>query len=370
MSTPFLRFRLTFKVCTPLHIGAGQTYLRDYDFRIEPGPQERVRLIDVDRALELLDEREFEQVRDGQVAAKLPARHAAAATREVLPCWGSRRVGQDIHAFIRDGLGNVYVPGSTLKGAFRSALLDAWVARQPLPTVQQAVRGPMRDRPSRERAARLLEQAAFDVEVPNTRPGSDFPNRDANRWLRMSDAPFDSGPGLAAAEVQVRSSGSRGDQAIPLWVEAVTPGSTFRSELTLAPGSFSPWRELDRDRRSLWGDDLLGVLKRWGEALRSIEVDHWRRRDAAVASAFEGALSGSPYDIYVPLGFGTGWTAKTVGRHLMRDRQLMADLLQVYKISRSKAPDPAAFPAGRRVVNTNGGWVPLGWVALTRVDQL
>ncbi|PFG73553.1 type III-A CRISPR-associated RAMP protein Csm5 [Tepidiforma thermophila] len=357
-----LRFRLTVRVLTPLHIGSGIRYHRDYDFRDEGGTQ--VRLVDVDRALELLPDQLIPRIADGRIAAALSGELLGRATRAVLPVYGTRAVGQDLLGFIRDGMGRVYLPGSTLKGAFRSALLDAFV-QQNRDTVRELVRsggGP------REQAARGVEQRAFDVDVERTRPGGDFPNRDINRWLRLADAFPANEPKMVASEVQVRSDSPRGRQAIPVWVEAVSPGAEFSTTLTITPVEWSPWRELDKGRKELFGSNLLGVLQTWGAALREIELEHWRRHDPDVATNFEGKVPAG--EIVFPVGFGTGWVAKTIGRHLRDDRNLMQLLLNRYRLSRSKSPDPGNFPVGHRVVDGPGGWLPMGWVMVSEAQPV
>ncbi len=357
-----LRFRLTVRVLTPVHIGSGIRYHRDYDFRDEGGKQ--VRLVDVDRALELLPEQEIPRIADGRIAAALSGQLLERATRAVLPVYGTRAVGQDLLGFIRDGMGRVYLPGSTLKGAFRSALLDAF-AQQNRDTVRKLVRS---GGGSREQAARGIELEAFDVEIERTRRGNDFPNRDINRWLRLADAFPVSEPDMVASEVQVRSNSARGRQAIPVWVEAVSPGAAFSTTLTITPGEWSPWKELDPERKKLFGSNLLGVLQTWGAALREIELEHWRRHDPGVATNFEGKVPVG--QIVFPVGFGTGWVAKTIGRHLRDDRELMRQLLERYRLSRSKAPDPANFPMGHRVVDGPGGWLPMGWVMVSEAQPV
>ncbi len=361
------RYVIDVEVRTPLHIGAGDRYLRDYDFIVQqlPGQAPAVRIFDVEAALDMLDDAALQRARSGTIAKALPAALYGRVTRAVLPVHGTRAVGQDIHAFIRDGLGRLYLPGSSLKGAFRSALLDAYAREQPakvLASVRQLAGG----RLGRESAARPLEESVFSAELPNTRPGSDAPNRDINRWLRISDAYPGREPRIVAAEVQVRSTSSRGNQAIPLWVEAAGPGTVFRAPLTLIPSQFSPWKELDDERKRIFGSNILECLKTWGRALADAELDYWRRHDPAVADRFQGIVDKPALAVF-PIGFGTGWLSKTIGMHIRNapgGNELMRQLIHQFRLSRSRAPDPATFPVGHRVIDGPGGPLPMGWVAI------
>ncbi len=358
---PFHRFRLTIETRTPLHIGSGLRYHRDYDFVVEGT---FVRLVDVDRALDSLPDADVNRMRDGRVAALLPAGQRDRYTRSLLQVHGSREVGQDLLGLIRDGNGAPYIPGSSLKGAFRSALLDEFLRQDP-----QLARRKARELLSRghrrEFVARDLESEAFDVELERTSRNADAPNRDINRWLRISDAYPREQFQPIAAEIQVRSSSSRGQQAIPVWVEAIPAGVRFAAELSLTPESFAPWSKLDQTRRHLFGDDLLGVLQAWGAACRANELDYWRRVDSAVASRFAGAVAEESRSF--PLGFGTGWLSKTIGRHLRGDEQLLKELITKFGLSRSRSPDPKNFPMGHRVIDGPGGPVPPGWVEIVEV---
>ncbi len=361
---PFHRFLLTIETRTPLHIGSGLRYHRDYDFVVEGT---RVRLVDVDRALDSLPDADVNRMRDGRVAALLPAGQRDRFTRSLLPVHGSRVVGQDLLGLIRDGNGAPYIPGSSLKGAFRSALLDGFLRQNP-----QLARRKARELLSRgqrpEFPARDLESEAFDVALERTRRNADAPNRDINRWLRISDAYPQRQFQPIAAEMQVRSASSRGRQAIPVWVEAIPAGFRFAAELSLTPESFAPWSQLDQPRRDLFGKvskDLNGVLQAWGAACRADELDYWCRVDSAVASRFAGAVAEESRSF--PLGFGTGWLSKTIGRHLRGDEQLLKELITNFGLSRSRSPDPKNFPMGHRVIDGPGGPVPPGWVEIVEV---
>lgn len=368
------RFDIELEVRTPLHIGGGLQYQRDYDFIVEtlPGQGPVVRLFDVDAALELMGDEELERVRNGAIAAALPAGLYRRATRALLAIHGTRNVGQEVHAAIRDGEGRLYLPGSSLKGAFRSALLDAY-ARAHIEQVLRLVREITRNPGSRERAARRLENEAFSVDLRGTRPGDDAPNRDVNRVFRIGDAYPIGELEVVAAEVQVRSSSARGQQRIPIWVEALAPGSRFMAELTLPPRDFSPWNELDDERKQLFGNDLLACLRTWGDTLAEVELNYWRRTDLDVARRFEGAIyragtaTARPLAVF-PLGLGTGWLSKTIGTHIRAapgGRDLMQQLITAFQLSRSRSPDPQTFPVGHRLIDSPGGPLPMGWVAIT-----
>lgn len=369
----FHRFRFVFRVCTPIHIGSGQRYVSEYDFRVEDRPQAKlVRVIDINRALERITEAELTRFGDGKIASHLSPAVAKEMTLAELPVFGTRSVGKEILGAIRDGHGRLYIPGSSLKGWFRSALLDAWVTAH-RDQALELVRRTVEDKSLKKSPAAELEEAAFSVDVRKAEDAQ-FPNRDINRWVHISDAYFKNDMRAAACEVQVRSKSSRGKQSIPVWAECILPGSFFDAEVKFTVQDLSPWNELDEERKHLFGGDIINLLHDYSRHLIEAEEQYWSRHDQDVARRFRGALHGSNANterpVYFPLGFGTGWLSKTIGRHLRSDPGLMRELLQRYALSRSKSPDPAAFPVGHRVVDGPAGWVPMGWVALAEVHPL
>ncbi|MER3421396.1 MAG: hypothetical protein C4290_13125, partial [Chloroflexota bacterium] len=121
----FSTWRVTLVVQSALHIGDGTKYVEGADFVLEPfGAPTTARLIDVDRALALLSEREIAAARDGMIARVLGDERRQQVTIAELRLHRFRQEATpgEVLALIRDAHGRPYIPGSSLKGAFRSTV--------------------------------------------------------------------------------------------------------------------------------------------------------------------------------------------------------------------------------------------------------
>jgi len=168
-------YTLNLMTLSPLHVGTGQELLRDYDYAVRNG---RTWRIDEDALLDAaLGEGEFDEALLRRPAAELlqPAdfRPDSGLFRYVVK--GAPRSGQK-GARLREQIKNVfdqpYLPGSSLKGAFRSAIFDWALAQNP-----QAL-DTRRLKDSRKWAAQPIEQALLGRN----------PNYDLLRALHVSDS--------------------------------------------------------------------------------------------------------------------------------------------------------------------------------------
>ncbi len=175
---------------TPVHIGGGQQWTKqDYVIRdgklcrIDPARvvigmgEARRRLFEqaVDRGdLQAADRILKEMVREEDILERIPlgpASHAALEDAQNNP----RRWGE-VTPFIRTG-GRPFIPGSSIKGAIRTALLSATVAERGIPDAKAVIQKAGR------RAPDALQQWAFDYDPGRT-------EQDPFRFLEVADVPL------------------------------------------------------------------------------------------------------------------------------------------------------------------------------------
>lgn len=184
------RHALELEVLTPLHVGAGGPALQfDYDvvwanrlfwaLNTEQAIAERLSLEDIERGVE---------PRISHLVRRDEYRHYVRYTVEF-----SHEVNEaprELLPLARDVDDRPYLPGSSLKGAARTALAYAFVADQLARAHGDLARTPVGQaiaralqRPRREWFARPLEIALFQL-------GDRFdPNHDLLRALRVYDSP-------------------------------------------------------------------------------------------------------------------------------------------------------------------------------------
>ena len=364
-------YDLTVSVLTPLHIGTGRELLNEYDYAIHNGRTWRL------NESALLD---AQNVADTEMAATLartpPAgllqdqdfRPDSGLFRYVLR--GTPRSGAEgaqLREQIKDVFDRLYLPGSSLKGALRTALAwNVWRQRKMSPEIKEIGR-------RRQWAGQGYEQEIF---------GRD-PNRDFLRALHVSDsAPMDAGHLLL---LNARVMNRRGDLAAPIEMEAIAPDTQFHLTLKVDDALFSEWAVHNRLR--LNGKDLLADLPRAVQnhslTLARQEFTWFENINSArqLAGFYQQVVSSRlpARRFLISLGWGTGWASKTFGPHLQADPDFMERIVRDFRLARGRRQPGDPFPKSRRVVvqigrDRQGSPVerpvaPLGWCLIEMKER-
>jgi CRISPR-associated protein Csm5 len=354
---------------TPLHIGSGQTLLNRFDYVIY---RTRTWRLNEDRLLaaqeiddpalaetlmtqppgDLLDDNSYDPESD-------LFRYVIRGTPR------SRDRGAQVIEQIKDAYDRPYLPGTSIKGAIRTAL--AWVAwgeRHLQPELRKLNRSP-------RWAGQKYEREIFGRN----------PNEDLLRALHVSDsAPVDTEQlMLANARVFHRS----GKMASPIEMEALKPDTVFELTVKIDSVLFSAWA----GRRGLRGSDLLKALpaKIQQHTAQRIATEAAWFDDVPNAESILGFYRGLPQSglpetmCLLQFGWGTGWDDKTFGSRLQEDTRFMESILASrrqggYGLARGRREFGDAFPKSRRVLvqvrrNRSGAIIerprsPLGWALL------
>jgi CRISPR-associated protein Csm5 len=372
---------------TPLHIGTGNTLMKDIDF-VSEGQQ--TRRLDVDRILsELWDEnlsRRATPPRPAELLQSIPR-----AEWEPYTAYMARGaiVAGSTGAQLREQIKTVdfqpYIPGSSIKGAIRTAL--GWAG---WPEAVRERLDPQRDfRTTAKFAGQPLEDKLF-------RPAAgrgDGPNKDLLRALQTGDmrvTKFENGYQICNVRVA-----SRTKYDSPIECEAIGKDARFRGQWTLHDHLFDPSAQALglKDRRG-WVDLNNLVARINAHSLAQLE---WLKRDFLAKKELDGSrkqaefceglrqqietLSGNRCVLRV--GWGGGWDNKTFSSRLSTAPSGSAEMfernvIQGYKLYRGKGRrqpgDP--FPTTRRVVvrekgrdyqiDSMFGWVLLDFKAIER----
>lgn len=275
----------------------------------------------------------------------------------------------EVYEQIKDVADRLYLPGSSLKGAIRSAL--AWdAARSPaVAALQQAVeRGP-------KNADDAIEEEAF-LGAPRMQRRINNTVRDVLRALRISDsAPVAMAPDLLAVRIY-RSRSAQGLIAL----EAIPANVEFRATLQIerypleshvarSVLDFGDWQ------RRLQPEELAAACRRRAARLIDGELAYFNRQtDAVELIRFYTDLRArlermDAHSFLLPIGWGAGWRSKTLDDRL-RDgterESVFAQIVQRHTLKKHKSAGfrPGdAFPETRKVVMRGRlPWRPLGWV--------
>ena len=296
----------------------------------------------------------------------------------------------EIREAIKTGDKRPYIPGSTLKGAIRTALLaeilsesDA-VYNESLGQIETLIQQGPRGNPRREQPARRIEALVF---------GKD-PNHDLFRALQVSDTtPLDSDAleiGLAwtvtlnANDQLVQKVENR--REYKNFVEHIQTGKRLTFTLKTDELLFR-----EREKKRLGFTDLqIKTLSEIAEVCRTetaAEID-WEQAfyedyDVPEIANFYDRLIAANNTLpegafFLQIGWGTGYNAHTVTSLFTKDKNadenLSMDLRERFRLGESRSRhgdyDRREFPKTRRILYQGENPVaPLGWVKLSPVED-
>lgn len=367
-------YRVRATTLTPLHIGSGRDLLHEYDYAIAQGRTWRINEDTLLAGQDIDDPRLADQLARTPPAQLLrPAdfkpdsdlfRYVIRGTPR------SRGRGAQVREQLKDPYDRPYLPGSSLKGALRTAL--GWIRWEQLNLQPDPTKLGRR----RQFAARWYEEEIFAIH------GGKAPNHDLLRALQVSDsAPLDPGA-LMLVNARVLSRG--GKLGSPIELEAVKPGIDFELTVKVDEALLSDWAR--RHRLELQGGELLHQLPKavriyaaqrlkaeraWFAAIPNAQglADYYRELLRTLADARRTGNA-----CLIQVGWGGGWDSKTFGSRLRDDPQFMTRMISDFRLRRGRARSNTPFPSSRRAVvqirrGANGGVVetprtPLGWLRL------
>lgn len=340
-------YDVTVTTITPLHIGSGGELLNDYDYVIRNGRTWRINEDALLDARNVDDPKIAEQLARTKPAQLLEPKdyHEGSPYFRYILRGAPRSTGEgaQLREQLKDAYDRPYLPGTTLKGALRTALgWYLWDARKLQPESRLLNR-------KREFAARQYEQTLF---------GKD-PNHDLLRALQVGDSEPLGADRLMVANARVIN--RRGDLKAPIEMEAVAPESVFHLTMKLDRQLFSDWAKAGG--LNLRGDKLL-------EQLAQVVGRHTQERVTREAAWFAKTQGGVRIAQFyqqlaqtrtgnrrflIALGWGTGWEDKTFGTRLLADKPFMQHILREYRLTRARQQDKQdkdaaiIFPTSRRV---------------------
>jgi len=352
-------YDVTISLLTPLHIGSGRELRRDYDYVTHAG---KTWVMDADAFLEAIYLRDgkFDERIIGRPAAELlqpqDFREDSSYFRYVLS--GQPRAqghGAVLREQYKDAFQRPYLPGSTIKGALRTVL--AWHGFQ-----QQKLKldvGEMSG--SRSWAGQPLERKLFGQN----------PNYDLLRALQIADSTPQSTERLQIVNAQVVTGSEK--MGSPIEVEAVRLDTEFTTTITIDDYLHSEEAEarLRFGQRWSWLEQLPKLARTWAAELVMQERNWYRSRKydnvgrfyhQLLANLKQGGLGEN--QLFLPLGWGGGWSAKTIGAPLQQDAAAWERLLGDKRLSPARFSRRAGdiFPKSRRAVVVNQQvMAPLGW---------
>jgi CRISPR-associated protein Csm5 len=356
--------KLSLKTLSPLHIGDGDELKQDFDFVTHGSFTYRINedaLLMTKESLLHRDARTGRYPVPGKLLTAADFNNAGLFRYILRGTPRSAKTDARVRSFIKDVYDRPYIPGSSLKGALRTAL--AWTGWKEInPSLNDIG-------PRKAWAGQGIEHKLFGAN----------PNLDLLRALHVSDlfGPHKAGGNLALVNAQVLTKKTAGS---PVELEAIPGDVSFTGSLTIDDALFSPLAEpiLRFANRKHWLDELMKRTQAHSLARIHDLVEWFEQADhtQAIAGFYRklAAASLPANQALVQIGWGAGWDAKTFWTHLQTDplrfERLVTDF-RLHKAGRNSPPRKTgdAFPRSKRAAmlikdDVPEAVAPFGWVLM------
>ncbi len=358
---------------TPLHIGSGRDLLLSYDYAVHGGRTWRLNEEAILEAQNVDDPRVVERlmaIPPAQLLKPQDFRQESPFFRYVIRgVPRSQTEGAQLREQLKDPYDRPYLPGTSLKGAVRTAL--AWHAWEKLSLRPERTRL----NPNPRFAAQEYERTIFGPD----------PNHDLLRALHVADSAPVGPDRLILVNARVIHRG--GQMASPIELEAIAPETVFHFVFKLDLALFSEWAQ--RHRLKMRGEDWLRAFPAIVNRHAAQRLKEERAWFANVPGAervrdFYGGLGIPARGFLLQVGWGTGWDDKTFGSRLRADPNFLEGILRSprgggYGIARGRRRPRDPFPKSRRVIvqvqrapdgrAQERPVAPLGWMWVEMEEQ-
>lgn len=408
----FQRKVVRFQVLSPLHIGTreGRLLPMEYIFngnRVYAVDDEKLgRFLVKSGGVQLIDQ--FVQAaRSGDLRKGIAkflqekAKIVQARMREVAESVSTYDVDggspemSDFRPFVRDGFGRVYIPGTSLKGVFRTAvlygMLDAGGTQKAdlEIEVQERVKQLAAAGKKKEFQKKFLSEGILQKNLLQNfkvTTAKQPQNRDLLRCLKVRDAyPVRETCKTRVLRIEFLSKTKGGafywskqkkfdpakhgfvdlEKPLSMWVEAVTAG-VFETEIWWDEELFEVFRKENATVSSWPVSGLDDVLKKVSDMSRSVtehELAFFKGSGEDAHKSLQKWYGGLQGDL-LRIGFGSGMLGTTV--NLLWSDALRQNIRNV--CGHPRHDDPA--PKSRRVWKCGeSDWRPMGWIRVVGEDE-
>ncbi len=364
-------YDLTITTLSPLHIGTGNTLMRGYDYVVRNG---RTWVVDTDHLAEFLYNKGtayFDKMVSGEYAHKLLTasdfKPDSPLFRYVIQQSGD--IPSELREMIKNPWDQPYIPGSSLKGAFRTAIASVgWQLSK-----RQLDSSYLSDNPGADLEKDILFGAGKETTA----------HYDVLRCMQISDTESLAPDCLQVQPVKVLS----GDKHKPftVYLETVKTGTAFKGSLAfdgfLGRDEISSELGWSKSQRQ-WLEGVAKVANHFTQNRLRHERLRWKNKNPErfPIGKFYRKLDQymqeeMPSDEFIlQLGWGGGWDSKTLGIVLQQDEELFSSLVSGYDLLHHGRYNPSwPVPKSRRVIMDSDGKstaLPLGWISVKMAERV
>jgi CRISPR-associated protein Csm5 len=368
----FQNIRTTFhceiQILTPVHIGNGEKYVNNFDFICEGN---KGRIFDHKRLFTMVEQLDRNQIvsfttaiEEARLSSWLKNNHVNIKEALIHSFnWSGTHAPNDINRQIRDGLGHPIIPGSSLKGVFRTAILSKLANDDQTNTINNAL-------------VKLMKQDKVNFKFADSSLTSDLLGKNANVNLMraLSVADFTFAPGdVQIQEAYVTSltndtKFSRKSKPRSIWLEKLNQGASAIGQISFDDFLMTKGKEPFHFKSDLTFAWLVEALRNRTTRTLDSELDFLRDKtgDGIIGiKEFYEKLAKDQMNLpeneaIVQFAWGSGWKGMT--GELVGPERLTNEVRNKLKLATNRLNSP--YPKTRRVAITENAALPMGWIRL------
>ncbi len=353
-------YQCNLKTLTPVHVGSGEKLVENFDFFRQNNKIYVIKSSKMFAAVEKLGAdkiMEFTKaVENGDIVAwfqrlGIHLNKIASYSFNFL----EKKTPREIHAHLRDAFGNPLIPGSSLKGALRTAIIRKLAKAEDDFQVK----------------AKGTKPKYMDQAICGALLGRD-PKENLLRTLSVGDYTFQSNQ-TSIQQVWVNRLTSKTNLAgkFPIHIEGISNNTATQGIISF--DEFLPDKDSEENcfkfkaRLSLpWLTDACRSLTQHtiDTELRFLEskigkpVEGLRKFYTKISEQIQNLTEN---EVIIQMAWGSGWRGMT--GQLLESDDITDDLRKKLQLADRYLSFP--FPKSRRVVNVSGSELPMGWIKLS-----
>gem|GEM_PF-1028440 len=347
-----ITYRLKLQVLTPLFVGGGDNFnLTRVNYAFVPH-EKKIYVLDERKWFDYLHQKrllneyanyirlvsgaksggadiyQWLRSKEARLKARAEAVLKQASSREYSTAWHPDFRTNNIHGFIKDPSGRPYIPGSTIKGALRTAVMSSLLQKMPsgrayVRELESVLEGKKADsegkkkfnRKELEKLGSKIESSLLDFQeningCPETFKGMAGLSVSDSTPFPPEDLILVKKKDLSLVDGELKGEGGK-KGSIPLYRECARPGTEVEFTLTI------DFFKINRDYNINSFDDIAGALQKQFQALFGPAgvISFWKKSLGFIPPE---ALAEDGRGIVV-LGGGTGYHSKSVISSLAHD---------------------------------------------------
>ena len=254
----------------------------------------------------------------------------------------NRNIYHDVSQFMRDGQGNPYIPGSSLKGVIRTLILGYSATQYPTRYIELV------NPNARDHGSKHLEDKLFKIKSQHSFNSEEDDN--LMRFISVSDSQPLSNDNLMFAKkfdlfsVNDSKKSEKSGNELNIYKECVKVGITisFRMDIDESKLKF----ESKKGTVVLTSVNLMNLVKNYYWYYKNHFLNHYDVNDDNIENV-------------VYLGGGTGFSTKTINLQLFKENALKKNADILYKQFPTKISDEYKHAASLRREVRNAGFSPV-----------